>query len=186
MTFKFQERLEKRVKNSKLGEEGVLIYLLIILTLGISDAFLHQAYPPAGLNLHLPQTIATNPIVAEILWNYNSVQLGAIFPILLLMIFYRPKKNRKEFTVWLLWMGKMLLIAMFIEQIVVHTMTNILVFQGLVEPIDYLHQRYNLWTSKQFNLHFTFEQTLLFNFLSFLLFCLFVVQERRLRKKWKL
>lgn len=186
MTFKFQERLERRVKNSKLGVEGTLIYLLIILTLGISDAFLHQAYPPAGLNLHLPQAIAANPIVAKILWNYNSVQLGAIFPILLLVIFYRPKLKKKEFTVWLLWMGKMILIAMFIEQIVVHTMTNILVFQGLVEPVDYLHKRYNLWTSKQFNLYFTFEQTLLFNLLSFLLFYLFVVQERRLRKRWKL
>lgn len=186
MTFKFPKDLKRRVKNSKLGVKGTLVYLLIIVTFGISDALWHQSYPPPNLNLHLPQAIAANPTVAKILWDYNSIQLGAIFPIALLVIFYRPKLKKKEFTVWLLWMGKMLLIAMFIEQIVVHTTTNILVFQGLVGPIDYLHKRYNLWTSKQFNLYFTFEQTVLFNLLSFLLFCLIVVQEPRLRKKWKL
>jgi len=178
--------LKKLLVNSKLGLYGSLVYLLILITIGIQDALLHQSYPQMGLYPNLPNVLPLNQIAAKIFWDYGSIHLGAIFFIGILAILHRPTLNFKGFSTWLLWLIKMLLIGTLIEQATVLITNLALASFGVINIFEVLLRPQNLWTSGNLKIHITAYETVLIDLAFSIVLILIILFEKRFKERRKL
>jgi hypothetical protein len=185
---------------SKLGIKGSLIYIWLLVSIGVFDAF---QFASGMFDMFLLKQFPTNMInvnttVGDMFLAFNSIHFGLLFFIFPLVVFYNPifSVSRRGFKIlksgkipkisfiWLLWLTKMLFVGTLIEQGTFWTCRTILHLAGL--SAFSLSETFYLWVSGPIVVSYPNVHGIII-FDIFVVVVLFVLHhlEKALRKRWK-